>query len=63
MIGLKDMLIENQDKQMIDGVAELIRMVKDMDNRKQMADAMLKKFDREGVKGTNKEKFYKMCKL
>jgi hypothetical protein len=37
------------DRDMVVGVAEIIRMVDDMNNRKQIADAMLRKFKAEDV--------------
>ncbi len=37
------------DRDMVVGVAEIIRMVDDMNNRKQIADAMLRKFKSEDV--------------
>jgi hypothetical protein len=37
------------DRDMVTGVAEILRMVDDMNNRKQIADAMLRKFNKEDV--------------
>ncbi len=37
------------DRDMVVGVAEILRMVDDMNNRKQIADAMLRKFKVEDV--------------
>jgi hypothetical protein len=53
MIFLRELLNEEQghenDRDMVVGVAEIIRMVNDMNNRKEIADAMLKKFNNEDV--------------
>ena len=38
------------DRDMVVGVAEILRMVDDMNNRKEIADAMLRKFKSEDVK-------------
>jgi hypothetical protein len=37
------------DRDMVVGVAEIVRMVDDMNNRKEIADAMLRKFKSEDV--------------
>jgi len=37
------------DRDMVVGVAEILRMVDDMNNRKEIADAMLRKFKSEDV--------------
>jgi len=42
------------------GVAEIIRMVDDMNNRKEIADAMLRKFKAEDVIHNAKE-FLTLC--
>jgi len=53
MIRLKDILKEEagheNDRDMVVGVAEIVRMVKDMDNRKEIANNMLRKFKAENV--------------
>lgn len=65
MIKLKSLLKEvsddhSHDDDMVNGVAEILRMVKDTDNRKDMAIAMMAKFNNEDVI-FNKEEFLKMC--
>jgi hypothetical protein len=47
---------------MVTGVAEIIRMVNDMNNRKEIADSMLKKFNKEDVIHNVKE-FLTLCGL
>lgn len=51
MIKLSNLLKEakGQDRAMVVGVAEILRMVDDIDNRDEIADAMMDKFDMEGV--------------
>jgi len=43
------------DRDMVVGVAEILRMVTDMDNRKQIADKMIQKFYSEKVTFDDKE--------
>ena len=50
------------DRDMVTGVAEIIRMVNDMNNRKEIADSMLKKFNKEDVIHNVKE-FLTLCGL
>jgi len=50
------------DRDMVTGVAEIIRMVNDMNNRKEIAEAMLKKFNNENVIHNVKE-FLTLCEL
>ena len=48
------------DRDMVVGVAEILRMVDDMNNRKQIAEAMLRKFESEDVIYDAKE-FLTLC--
>ena len=50
------------DRDMVVGVAEILRMVNDVDNRKEIAKAMLKKFNNENVIHNVKE-FLTLCGL
>ena len=50
------------DRDMVVGVAEILRMVDDINNRKQIADAMLRKFNKEDVIHNVKE-FLTLCGL
>jgi hypothetical protein len=43
------------DRDMVVGVAEILRMVNDMDNRKEIADKMMQKFYSEKVTFDNEE--------
>ncbi len=52
----------NRDREMVDGVVHLLKMVKDQANRKEMADYMLKDFQKEKV-SVIKEDFLKRCGL
>jgi hypothetical protein len=52
----------NRDREMVDGVVNLLKMVKDQDNRKEMAEYMLKDFQKEKV-SVNREDFLKRCDL
>lgn len=45
----------NFDRDMVVGVAEILRMVTDMDNRKEIADKMMQKFYSEKVTFNDKE--------
>jgi hypothetical protein len=48
------------DRDMVVGVAEILRMVNDMNNRKEIADAMLRKFNKEDVIH-NVDEFLTLC--
>ena len=48
------------DRDMVVGVAEILRMVDDMNNRKQIADSMLRKFKAEDVIH-NASEFLTLC--
>jgi hypothetical protein len=50
------------DRDMVVGVAEIVRMVDDMNNRKEIADVMLRKFNKEDVIH-NVDEFLTMCEL
>ena len=65
MIRLNKILKEvssdhSNDRDMVTGVAEIIKMVKDLDNRKDIASAMIAKFINEDVI-FDKDEFLKMC--
>lgn len=53
---------EQQSRDMVNGIADILRDVKDKSNREKIAKRMVKKFDREGVKYDEKQ-FMKMCEL
>jgi len=52
----------SNDRDMVMGVAEIIKMVKDLDNRKDIAVSMMAKFKNEDVI-FDKDEFLKMCQL
>jgi hypothetical protein len=65
MIKLSNLINEvssdhSNDRDMVTGVAEIIKMVKDLDNRKDIAVAMMAKFRNEDVI-FDKDEFLKMC--
>lgn len=65
MIKLKDLIKEEydeheNDRDMVTGVAEILLMVKDKENRKEIADNMVNKFKSEKVI-FDKDEFLKMC--
>jgi predicted DNA-binding protein YlxM (UPF0122 family) len=68
MIKLAQLLKEasskdhSHDRDMVVGVAEILRMVDDMDNRDDIADEMMDKFDREDV-NYDVDEFLQMCGL
>lgn len=52
MIKLKDLLVEKlkaREVAMVDGIVEIVRMVKDIDNRKKIADKMIRNFKKENI--------------
>ena len=65
MIKLRDLIKEEydeheNDRDMVTGVAEILLMVKDKENRKEIADNMVNKFKSEKVI-FDKDEFLKMC--
>jgi uncharacterized protein YifE (UPF0438 family) len=63
MIRLIDILRESEEERnqaMVTGVAEILRGVEDMLNRKELAMQMMEKFRRESV-NFNKQQFLTMC--
>ena len=50
----------SNDRDMVVGVAEIIKMVKDLDNRKDIMVSMMAKFRNEDVV-FDKDEFKKMC--
>ncbi len=64
MIRLKDILKEEvgheNDRDMVVGVAEILKMVTDINNRKDIANVMIGKFRSENVL-FDKDEFLKMC--
>ena len=63
MKTFNEMLLESErDKEMINGVVTLLKMVKDKSNRKEMAEYMLKDFEKEKI-AIDKEEFFDRCDL
>jgi len=64
MIKLSNLLKEEQphQKEMIDGIVEMLVQVKDIDNRKQMALDRLRDFKKEGI-DVNADEFMERCGL
>jgi hypothetical protein len=54
--------VDDDDKEMIEGIAELLRMVEDKDNRMKMAEKVIRDFERDDVK-YSKEDFMRMINL
>ena len=52
----------NRDREMVTGVADILKRVKDEQNRRELADHMMKQFDRERVK-YDEEEFLKLAKV
>jgi len=50
----------SNDRDMVVGVAEIIKMVRDGDNRRDIANSMMAKFRNEGVI-FDRDEFLKMC--
>ena len=47
---------------MITGIAEILRQVKDVDNRREIADDQIRQFKQQGIRFDYSE-FIKMCQL
>ncbi len=67
MIKLSSLIKEvsadhSNDNDMVVGVAEIIKMVKDLDNRKDIMVSMMAKFRNEDV-NFDKDEFKKICGL
>lgn len=64
MIKLSNLLKEEQphQKEMVDGIVEMLVQVKDIDNRKQMALDRLRDFKKEGIE-VNADEFMNRCGL
>ena len=67
MIRLSSLIKEaspdhSNDRDMVVGVAEIIKMVKDLDNRKDIMVSMMAKFRNEDV-NFDKDEFKKICGL
>jgi len=64
MIKLSNLLKEEQphQKEMIDGIVEMLVQVKDIDNRKQMALDRLRDFKKEGI-DVHADEFMERCGL
>jgi hypothetical protein len=52
----------DQEKEMIQGIAEILRGVKDVDNRKKLAIKQLSQLKSEGI-NIDEEKFFTMCDI
>lgn len=52
----------SQEKEMIEGIAEILRGVKDVDNRKKLAIKQLSQLKSEGI-NIDEEKFFTMCDI
>ena len=53
---------DNHEKEMIQGIAEILRGVKDVDNRKELAIAQLSQLKSEGV-NIDEEEFFTLCDI
>ena len=53
--------VKPQDKDMVDGIVDIINQVKDEDNRQEIAAKMVKQLKREKIV-LNYEDFLKSCK-
>ena len=64
MIKLSNLLKEEQphQKEMVDGIVEMLVQVKDIDNRKQMALDRLRDFKKEGIE-VNADEFMEKVRL
>lgn len=65
MIKLKSILnekLDNNEYQMVDGIVNILNQVKDVDNRKEIADNMVQQFKDENIT-FDYNKFYKAIGL
>jgi hypothetical protein len=54
-------LSKGREKPMVTGIAEIIRMVDDLENRKRIAEHQVRQFKREGIE-FNYAEFLELCK-
>ena len=59
---VKDLNLSKNNEDMVNGIVDLINQVKDVKNKKQIAQNMIKQFKRENIKVDTNE-FMKMCNL
>lgn len=59
---VKDLNLSKDNKDMVNGIVDLINQVKDVKNKKQIAQNMIKQFKRENIK-VDTDEFMKMCNL
>ena len=59
---VKDLNLSKDNEDMVNGIVDLINQVKDVKNKKQIAQNMIKQFKRENIKVDTNE-FMKMCNL
>ena len=59
--SIKD-LSTRDEQPMVKGIAQILRGVKDMKNRKSLADKQVRQFKKEGIKFDYAE-FFKLCGL
>lgn len=59
--SIKD-LSTRDEQPMVKGIAQILRGVKDMKNRKSLADKQVRQFKKEGIKFDYSE-FFKLCGL
>ena len=55
-------LSKDRELPMVTGIAEILRMVKDVGNRREIAEAQIEEFKREGIR-FNYSEFLKLCDL
>ena len=60
--GIKESLSENENQEMIDGIIDLLKQVKDIDNRRAMVKKQLQNLKEEGIE-VDDEEFLKACNL
>ena len=55
-------LSKSREKPMVTGIAEIIRMVDDLENRKRIAEHQIRQFKSEGIE-FNYEEFLELCRV
>ena len=58
----KDLKLSKNDNEMVRGIVGIINQVKDVENKKQIAQKMIRQFKRENIE-VDTDEFLKMCKL
>ena len=59
--SIKDLSVD-KERPMVEGIAEMLKMVRDRGNRREIAESQIEEFKREGIQFDYNE-FLKLCGL